>query len=188
MEKNGAQVTTPTFRVSYANVFKAKKNDLNGKDEFSLVAVFAKGENLDALKKAAKIACIKKFGADESKWPTIRSPFRDHREKMKDGKLPEGHEVGGIFLNLKSTNRPQIVDQNVQEIIEEHRFYSGCYARASIGAYAYSQKGNNGVAFGLNHLQLVKDGPPMGGRPRVEDAFKAVEVETADSDAGSIFS
>jgi hypothetical protein len=178
-------VTTPVFRVSFPSVFKPRKNDLNGKDEFSVMALFEKGANLDALKKAAEAAIIKKWGSDQSKWPKgMKTPFRDQAEKAKDGKLPDGMAEGAIFMTFKSTNRPTVVDQNLQEILEPSKFYAGCYARASIGAYAYDQKGNRGVSFGLNHLQLVKDGEPLSGRPSVESAFTAVAT---DGDASSIF-
>ena len=70
-----ANVTTPKFRVSYPNVFEAKKNDLTGKMEYSIVALFKKGENLDALKKAVTDEIEKKLGPDKSKWPkNLRSP------------------------------------------------------------------------------------------------------------------
>lgn len=187
-----ANINTPTFRVSYPNVFKAKKNDLNGKDEFSIVALFKKGEDLSALKAAATKAITDKWGPDKAKWPTnLRSPFRDQGERAKevDGKriLPAGHEEGAIFLNLKSSQRPGVVDQNVQDILDESQFYAGCYARASVNAYAYDQKGNRGVSFGLGNIQKVKDGEPLGNRARPESDFApiAVEGETAKSGASA---
>lgn len=177
-----ANINTPTFRVSYPNVFKAKKNDLNGKDEFSVVALFKKGEDISGLKAAAQKAIVDKWGPDKAKWPTnLRSPFRDQAERAKevDGKriLPAGHEEGAIFLNLKSSQRPGVVDQNVQDILDESQFYAGCYARASVNAYAYDQKGNRGVSFGLGNIQKVKDGEPLGNRAKPEQDFAPIAVE-----------
>lgn len=175
-----ATVTTPKFRVSFPNVFKPRLNELSGKEEFSVVALFPKGADLSALKAAAQEVVIKKWGPDKAKWPKkLRLPFRDQAEKAKtndDGKevLPPGHEAGAIFLNLKSQQRPGVVDQNVQMIMDETQFYSGCWARASINAFTYDQKGNVGVSFGLMHLQKVADGEPLGGRVRVEDAFQPI--------------
>jgi hypothetical protein len=185
-----ANINTPVFRVSYPNVFKARRNDLNGKDEFSVVALFEKGADLTALKKAAQEAIIAKWGPDQAKWPkNLRSPFRDQAERAKDvdGKriLPAGHVEGAIFLNLKSSQRPGVVDQNVQDIIDESQFYAGCFARASVNAYAYDQKGNRGVSFGLGNIQKVRDGEPLGNRAKPEQDFAPIAVDNTAASTGS---
>lgn len=185
-----ANLVTPVGRVSYPQVFTAKKNDLNGKDEYSLVLLFDKGADLSALKAAAAAAVIKKWGEDKTKWPAnIRTPFRDQGERMKDGKLPLGYEAGSIFITLKSSQRPGLVDQNVQDIIEQADFYAGCYARCTVGVYAYDQKGNRGVSFGLGNIQKVKDGDPLGGgRTKPQDDFAPIEgLAVSSSDATGLF-
>jgi hypothetical protein len=166
---------SPKFRVSYPQVFRPKKNDLNGKDEYSMVALFGPKEDIAVLKKAATDAIVEKWGADKTKWPAnLRSPFRKHEEKEKEGKLPDGMEAGGIFITLRSIQRPGLVDGNRQPIIDETGFYAGCYARAQVRAYAYDQKGNRGVAFGFQNVQKMADGDPIAGRQRAEDAFEPV--------------
>lgn len=185
-----ANLNTPTFRVSYPNVFQAKKNDLNGKDEFSVVALFPKGADLSQLIAAAQKAIVDKWGPDKSKWPAnLRSPFRKQQEKAKDvdGKqvLPPGHEEDAVFLNLKSQQRPGVVDQNVADIIDQSQFYAGCYARASVNAYAYDQKGNRGVSFGLGNIQKVKDGEPFGNRAKPEQDFAPIEGAAQAAPAAS---
>ena len=55
--------------------------------------------------------------------------------------------------------------------------YSGVYGRASINFYAFNSNGNKGIACGLNNLQKIRDGEPLGGKPRAEDDFA-----TADDD------
>jgi len=186
-------VTTPVFRLSYPKLFKAELNKLNGKEEFSLVALFPKGTDLTAMQKAAQAAIEKKWGTDPSKWPKpLKNPFRKHEEREKDGKLPDGHEPGGIFMNLKSERKPTVVDQNVQEILDPAKIYAGCFVRASINFYAYDQKGNRGVSAGLGHVQLVRDGDPLGNVVRVTDAFAPVETGGGGTggaaDAGALFS
>jgi hypothetical protein len=172
-------IVTPVFRVSYPNVFKPKRNDLSGKDEYSLVALFDKGADLTALKKEVDAVLTKKFG-EKSKWPkNLRLPFRDQGERIdaakeKDKAPPAGYEAGAIMLNLKSEMRPGIVGPDMQEIIDTAEFYAGCYARASISVYAYDNKGNRGASFGLQYLQKMKDGDTLSGRPKLEDAFEAV--------------
>lgn len=186
-------VTTPVFRGSYVNLFQAKENKLSKKMEFSITALFKKGENLTILQRAVEDACVQAWGEDKTKWPKkIRSPFRLQEERAKDGKLPDGHEAGAVFITLKSERRPGLVDQNVQEILDEHKVYSGAYFKASVTAFAYPRKGTSGIApgvsFGLSHVQLVRDGDPLSGRPRVEDAFQPVEdTEVSDGSATSMF-
>lgn len=179
-------LNTPEFRVSYPNVFKARKNELSGLDEFSVTALFPKGADLSALKKAAEAVLIEKLGADKTKWPkNMRNPFRDQAEREKEGKLPEGYEAGAIFINLKAKQRPGVVDENVEDIIEERNFYAGCYAIASVNPYYYDQKGNKGVSFGLNNIQKRRDGDPLGGRTRATDDFKPVAGASGASDGGA---
>ena len=185
-----SKVNTPEFRVAFPQVFQPKKNDLNGKDEYSVVALFPKGADLSALKKAAQEALVKKFGPEKAKWPKkLRSPFRDQgdREKEKDGvmTLPQGYEKGAIYLNLRSAQRPGVVDNQVQEIIDTAEFYGGCWAVASINAYAYNIKGNAGVSFGLGNLQKRKDGDAFGNRTKPEDDFAAVANSEASNESSS---
>lgn len=177
-----ANIMTPNFRASYPHLFKAKKNDLSGKDEYSVVALFKKGENLSALKKAAEDLLIEKLGPDKAKWPkNLKSPFRDQADREKDGTLPAGYDAGAIFLNLKSTNRPGVVNQDVQPVIDESEIYAGCVCRATVRPYYYDQKGNKGVAFGLQNLQKVADGEPIGGG-RADPTAEFAPVETSSED------
>ena len=181
-----ANITTPEFRVSYPNVFKPKMNELSNKEEFSLVALFPKNADLSKLKKAVDEAIVKKWGADKAKWPkNIRLPFRDQGERIEDAKsknkpAPAGHEAGAVYLNLKSNMKPGLVDAGMNEIIDETQFYAGCFARASVSVYCYDQKGNRGVSIGLQHIQKLRDGESLGGRPRVEEAFEPIQQASGD--------
>lgn len=195
-----ANIITPEFRVSYPNVFKPqeiKRDDGTTVHEYSLVALFPKGANLDALKKEVIRVMTDKFGPDRNQWPdNWRNPLRDQGEKKRidkatgkvilgeDGKplLHDGCEAGAVFINMKSKQKPGVVDQNVQDIIDETQFYAGCWARASVSGYWYDHKGNRGVAFGLRNIQKLRDGEPLGGRTRPEDDFEP--IDTGDGDAG----
>lgn len=192
-----SKVLTPEFRVAFPAVFQPKRNDLNGKDEFSLVALFPKDADLSGLKKAAQDACEKKWGADKAKWPSnMRSPFRDQGERIQaaqaQGKqAPQGYEAGAIYLTLRSAQRPGVVNQNVEEIIDQAEFYGGCWARVSLNAYAYDQKGNRGVSFGLGNIQKVRDDDYFGNKTKPQDDFAPVEgagTENSAQSADSLFS
>lgn len=176
-----SKVITPEFRVSFPNVFRTAKPMAGSTQEpkYGITMLFPKGADLSALKKATEDACVEKWGADKAKWPkNLRSPFRDQGEKDY-----EGYEEGAVFINATSKQKPGVVDANLNDIIDEAEFYAGCYARASINAFAYDTAGNRGVAFGLNNVQKLKDGEPLGGRTRPEDDFEPV----ASTDGGDIF-
>ena len=177
---------TPIFRVSYPNVFKPKFNSLSKKEEFSIQALYKKGENLDVLKKAAHNACVKKWGENPAKWPAnLKNPFRDQKERAKEGVIPDGCEEGAIFMTYKSDAQPAVRDASSTTFITEpSKFYAGCYARASVYAMAYDVNGGRGVTFLLNHLQFAGDGKPISGRPSIEDAFQPIEGAI---DATSVF-
>lgn len=186
---------TPEFRVSYAHVFSPQKNDLNGEMEYSIVAIFPKGTDLAPMKAAAQAVLTEKFGADQAKWPTnLRNPFRKCSERWKNenGKqiVPAGYEDGeAIFVSMKSkakNGKPAVVDASVEPIIEPSAFYSGCFALASANPYYYDQKGNRGISFGLNNVQKVRDGEPLGGRASAQADFKPIAgAEKASSGAGA---
>lgn len=188
-KSNAKTFLTPEFRVSFPYVFKPQKPlSPGGKEKFTITMLFPKGELLADMKAKAKEVTIEKYGPDEAKWPKgIRTPFKDQGEKEY-----EGYEPGAICVTANSDQRPGLVDANVQDIIEERMFYPGCYARASVRAFVYETKGDNGgilnrgVSFGLQNIQKTRDGDPLGGRSRATDDFEPV-AETGGASASSIF-
>lgn len=176
-------IMTPEFRVSFPNIFKpGKVLQAGAEPKYGLTMLFPKGADLAKLRKAAEEAAVEKWGA--GKVPKgLRSPFRDQSEKEF-----EGYEAGAVFINATSKQRPGLVDAQVQEIIEERDFYPGCYARATVRAFAYDQAGNKGVAFGLQNVQKTRDGDPLGGRTRPSDDFEPVggdDPKTGTGGAGA---
>lgn len=173
------KVTTPEFRVSFPSVFKATAFE-NQEPKFSIVMLFDKKTSLAPLKALAKDAIEKKW-PDASKRPKgLRSPFRDGDIEKPD---TQGY-AGCMFIRATSKMRPGVVDQSVQPIIDESDFYAGCYARATLTAYAYDTAGNRGVAFGLQNVQKLRDGEPFSGRSKAEDDFDVVETDSGFLDEG----
>jgi len=177
------KVLTPEFRVSFPHLFTAKKNDLNGKDEYSVVALFPKDADLKPLLAAAHEVAASEFGSDKTKWPkNLKMPFKKQEDSLdKNGKMRDGHTEGSIMMNLKcdaSKNQPQIVDAKVQPIIDSKEVYAGCYGKASITFFAYNQTANKGVTIILNNFQKTREGDPIGTRNRAEDDFTAVATQT----------
>lgn len=166
---------TPEFRVSFAHVFKPQPAMDEGKDpKFGITMLFAPDADLSKLKAAASAAAKAKWGDNIP--ANMRSPFRDQGEKNLEGYVP-----GAIFINATSKQRPGLVDAGVNDIIDETEFYSGCYARATVNAFAYEARNpagavvNRGVAFGLNNVQKLRDGEPFSGRTKASEDFEAVD-------------
>lgn len=72
---------------------------------------------------------------------------------------------------LQATSAPGIVDADRNPILTRSEVYSGVYGRASISFYAFNSSGNKGIACGLNNLQKIRDGEPLGGKASAESDF-----------------
>lgn len=75
------------------------------------------------------------------------------------------------FVNANSATAPGVVDADCNPILTRSEVYSGVYGRASISFYAFNSNGNRGIACGLNNLQKIRDGEPLGGRASAESDF-----------------
>ena len=166
----GDKLVTPEFRVSFPSVFAARAFSEGQTKKYDLTALFSAGTDLTAMKALAKQAAVDKWG--DKIPPGLRSPFRDGSDKPD----LDGYE-GCIFVKMTSLQRPGVVDQNVQPIIEEGDFYGGCWARAVVTAFAYDQMGNKGVSFGLQNVQKMRDDDAFSGRGKPEDDFDPVATD-----------
>jgi hypothetical protein len=79
--------------------------------------------------------------------------------------------ANSYFVNANSPTAPQVVNAQVQPITDHSEVYSGVYGRASISFYAFNSNGNRGIACGLNNLQLIRAGEPLGGKASAEADF-----------------
>lgn len=181
-------IVTPEFRVAFSHVFETQKPlQEGGAEKYSVTMLFPKDADLSAMKNLAKQAVIEKWGPDKAKWPKgLRMPFRDQGEKEY-----EGFVDGATFCNATSKYKPTVVDGRNQEIIDKDQFYSGCWAKAQINAYAYDKAGNKGVAFGLQMIQKRRDDEPLGGRMDPSEVFAPVEgageLDTENGDSDDLF-
>jgi hypothetical protein len=177
-KKDLQRVTTPVARVSFPKVFKADAYE-DQEPKFSCTLLFPKTADLSALRKAVHAASVKKWGADEKKWPkNLRSPFNDGNDKTD----LQGYK-NTIYISAKNKHRPQVVDQKLNPITEEDdTFYAGCFARFSLRAYAYDTKGNKGVSFSLEAIQKHSDGERFSGRKDASEVFGEIEEESEDAE------
>ena len=89
----------------------------------------------------------------------IKNPLRDGDAERPD----DPAYANAYFINANATTAPGIVDTDRNPILSRSEVYSGVYGRASISFYAFNSNGNKGIACGLNNLQKVRDGEPLGG-------------------------
>ena len=65
-------------------------------------------------------------------------------------------------------------------ILDSSELYSGIIGRASVNFYAFNSNGNRGIACGLNNIQKLSDGTPLGGHSRAEDDFADLDDDDED--------
>ena len=85
--------------------------------------------------------------------------------------IQAAYEEGQAKLNANSATAPGIVDADCNPILTRSEVYSGVYGRASINFYAFNSNGNKGIACGLNNLQKIRDGEPLGGKSSAASDF-----------------
>lgn len=172
-------ITGPQTRWSYANVWDAKSIN-GGTPKYSVSLIIPKSDNKTVAQVKAAIEAAYKEGESKLKGngktvpalSALKTPLRDGDAERPD----DPTYANAYFINANSSTAPGIVDADCNPILERSEVYSGVYGRASINLYAFNSNGNRGIACGLNNLQKISDGEPLGGKSRAEDDF------TTDSD------
>ena len=176
-------ITGKDTRWSYCNVWEAKAIN-GGTPKFSVSLLIPKSDTVtvkkikDAIEAAYREgeAKLKGNGKSVPALSVIKTPLRDGDQERPDDPAYAGH----YFLNANSTTAPGIVDADCQPILTRSEVYSGVYGRASISFYAFNSSGNRGIACGLNNLQKIRDGEPLGGRASAESDFSDFDDEDDD--------
>lgn len=170
------KVITGKVRFSYAQVFEPKAMNESSTPKYSISLVIPKEDKKTLDKIKAAIASATEEGKS-SKWggklpKNLKTPLRDGDEEREDDEVYEG----AMFVNANSSNKPGIVDADLNPILDKSEFYSGCYGRASINFYPYDSNGSKGIACGLNNLQKLEDGERLaGGGASAEEDFGSVD-------------
>ncbi|KLL92631.1 UNVERIFIED_CONTAM: DUF2815 family protein [Streptococcus canis] len=167
-------ITSKNTRFSYLNANEPKSiNGSTPKYSVSLIIPKDDIETIDKIKAAIELAYkegeskLKGNGKSVPALSILKTPLRDGDLERPDDEAYHN----AYFVNANSPHKPGVVDGNRQEIIDTSELYSGIYGRASISFYAFNSNGNKGIACGLNNLQKLRDGEPLGGRTRAEDDF-----------------
>ncbi len=167
-------ITGPNTRWSYCNVWQPKSIN-GGTPKYSVSLIIPKSDTVTINKIKAAIEAAYKEGEAKLKGngrsvpalSVLKTPLRDGDAERPDDEA----YANAYFVNANSATAPGIVDADRQPILDTSEVYSGVYGRASINFYAFNSNGNKGIACGLNNLQKIRDGEPLGGRSRAEDDF-----------------
>lgn len=158
---------TPEFRMSFPQLFEPREPKNGGKPKYGLAMLFPPDADLTELKRQAEEVAREKWGAELPK--KLKSPFL-----AADDYTYDGYEKGWLLIRATSIQKPGVVDAQVRPIIDPSEIYPGCWAVATVRAFAYDTDGNRGVSFGLGNVQKRRDDDPIGGRSRPENDFQAI--------------
>ena len=181
MNKNPQKVITgPKTRWSYVNAWEPKSIN-GGAEKYSVSLIIPKSDTATLDKIHAAIEAAYKEGQAKLKGngktvpalAAIKTPLRDGDLERPDDEAYKD----AYFINANSPNAPGIVDAECNRILDRSEVYSGVYGRASITFYAYNANGNKGIAVGLNNLQKIADGEPLGSRASAEADFATEDDE-----------
>ena len=177
---NPTKVVTGKCTFSYLNCWDPKSIN-GGTPKFSVSLIIPKSDTKTVNKIKEEIKAAYEEGNSKLKGNSrsvpalsvIKTPLRDGDAERPDDEAYKN----SYFINANSPTAPGIVDANCNQIIDRSEMYSGVQGRASINFYAFNSNGNRGIACGLNNLQKLSDGTPLGGKSRAEDDFSTSDDE-----------
>ena len=173
-------ITGINTRWSYVNAWEPKSIN-GGAPQYSVSLIIPKSDTktLEKIRAAIQAAYeegqskLKGNGRSVPALSVLKTPLRDGDAERPDDEA----YANSYFVNANSGTAPGIVDADRNPILERSEVYSGVYGRASINFYAFNSNGNKGIACGLNNLQKIRDGEPLGGKSRAEDDFAEADEE-----------
>ena len=173
-------ITGGNTRWNYVNAWEPKSIN-GGAPKYSVSLIIPKSDTKTIEKIQAAIQAaydegqgkLKGNGKSVPALSVLKTPLRDGDAERPDDEA----YADSYFINANSGTAPGIVDADRQPILDRSEVYSGVYGRASINFYAFNSNGNKGIACGLNNLQKIKDGEPLGGKSRAEDDFDTEEED-----------
>lgn len=173
-------ITGVNTRWSYVNAWEPKSIN-GGAPKYSVSLLIPKSDTktLEKIRAAIQAAYeegqskLKGNGRSVPALSALKTPLRDGDAERPDDEA----YANSYFVNANSGTAPGIVDADRNPILERSEVYSGVYGRASINFYAFNSNGNKGIACGLNNLQKIRDGEPLGGKSRAEDDFAEEDEE-----------
>lgn len=169
-------VTTGVVRLSYAHLFTPYAGNYGGEAKYSTTILVPKSDIAtkqridEAINAAITAGIAEKWGGQRP--PILPIPVYDGDGPRPSDGMPYGPECQGHWVFTASGKQPpQVVDEAIQPILDQSLLYSGVYARVSVSFYPYNSNGKKGIGCGLNAVQRVADGEPLGGGVSAAEAF-----------------
>ena len=200
-----ADFKTSLCRVSFANsLFKPRAQQEGGVEKYGCTLIFEKSGDRSAMDAAVKGVIVAQWGdkgLERAKAGLIKSPFLDGAGKearnKKTGELHPGFGPDVFFLRVQSVRQPVLRYKSEHLPATEEEIYSGCYGKAVLNAFAWTNAQNgDGVSFGIQFFQKIKDGDRLGGSGGVDagkwmesvpDEGEAPEATRTGAGAGGLF-
>lgn len=178
MANTATRVATNEVRFSYIHVFRPYANQQGADPKYSTTILVPKSDTvtkaaIDAAVEAAKIQGANKCWGGVTP-PLVACCVHDGDGPRPSDGMPFGEECKGHWVFTASTKQqPFVVDANVQPILQETEVYSGMYGRVSVNFFPYNSNGKKGIGCGLDGIQKLRDGEPLGGGISAAEAFGA---------------
>jgi hypothetical protein len=177
------KVVTGRVRLSYVHVWEPFSNKPDQEAKYSVTVLVPKSDKKTVRELRAAQQAALEAGKSKVFGGTIPKVWKDTiHDGDEEADLEKNPELEGmLYFTASSKAKPGVVDADVSPIMEQSEVYSGCYARVSLRAFAFSNSGNKGVSFGLGNVQKLADGDSLGGsRARAEDDFTPIDAADAD--------
>lgn len=173
------KVLTGKCRFSFVHLLTPHAVAVGGQEKYSVTLLIPKSDKATIALITGAIEEAKQKGVSE-KWggkmpKVLKDPIWDGDGQRQNGD-DFGPECKGCYVvTASSLMQPGIVDRNVQDIIDAAEVYSGMYGRVTINFFPYEFQGNRGIGCGLNNVQKISDGEPLGGFSSPNEDFTAID-------------
>ena len=161
--------------MSYLNVMEPRDPFNSGRPRYSVSLIIPKDDCETVEKIRAGIREAYEQGEATLRGGSGRTPALEAiHTPLRDGDLDRPHDPAYQncwFITASNSRRPGVFDARRQPILDPDELYSGIIGRASLNFFAYNRNGSRGIAAGLNAIQKLADGTPLGGGGRPEDDF-----------------
>lgn len=179
------QTLTPVGEMAYPSVFRPAapmEGNTSGVPKYQLTLVYDEDDpELKKLERKILEVATAKFGAKAKQMlerGQLKSPLR-HGDERPDTEWLEGKK----FLTARSEDRPDVVDFDLEDIIDQKEIYAGAEGRMDVWLYAFDKAGNKGVGAIMNSVQKTGEGERKGGRRSASEAFGGEDEDEDDRPA-----
>lgn len=182
-ETKPTKVITGKARLSFVHLFTPYAHQSGQEAKYSCTVLIPKSDTVTKAKIDAAMEAARQEGLAKT-WggaapPNLPIPVYDGDGPRPNGE-PFGPECKGCWVfTAGSKQAPQVVDAGVNPILDQSEIYSGIYGRVSVNFFPYFAAGRKGIGCGLNNVQKLADGEPLGGRSTAAEDFGAPQAAPA---------